>query len=109
MKKYLFIITVGLLFARMDLFAQNVVIQQNTSKESLSTQPSNEYYINGISTREDIGGVEIEWGIYNWRNNQRYYKPTFINYRDFAVRVIFKIGDKTGTIVLQGYEKKRAI
>jgi len=74
-----------------------------------SSEKSNEYFINGISTREDIGGVEVStvWGA------PGFARLEFENYNNFVVTVIFEItqtnGRKiTGTIVLKAYEKKKS-
>lgn len=69
-----------------------------------------EYFISGISTREDIGGVEISRTVYGSSN---YYYLVFENYNNFIVTIIFEYtpsgtGEKhTGTIVLRANEKKQ--
>jgi len=69
-------------------------------------QPNDtEYKINGISTKEDIGGVEATYAHPNL---------TFENYNDFPVTVLFEVvttarnnpSQYMGTIVLRANEKK---
>ncbi|MCL2209756.1 MAG: hypothetical protein FWB89_06330 [Treponema sp.] len=75
------------------------------------------YRINGISTAEDIGGVEVSRGTMTGRSNfsQRYYfNLAFENFNSFPVTVIFEIttwqGNKqTGTIVLRPNEKRETL
>jgi hypothetical protein len=67
-----------------------------------------EYFIAGISTREDIGGVEV-----SSQYSNSYYRLIFENYNNFPVSVIFEFSDnvqnrQTGTIVLRAGEKKEA-
>ena len=64
--------------------AQNVIIN---SEDYTQTVDDNQYYINGISTREDIGGVEIGRGEYVPNNN---YRIKLTNYNDFTVTVLFE-------------------
>jgi hypothetical protein len=65
--------------------------------------PDNAYRINGISTAEDIGGVEATGFIDGIR---------FVNYNNFTVTVIYEAevsggrGKRTGTTVLQKGETK---
>ena len=89
--------------------AQNVVIQQNSSAAQSQVQHNNEYYINGISTSKDIGGVDVEF-IYTYSGSEYYLK--FTNYNSSAVTVLFEVKDSdgkktTGTIILKGYETKQ--
>jgi hypothetical protein len=68
------------------------------------------YRINGISTEEDIGGVEVSRGRYH--DNNRYYL-SFANYNNFSVSVIYEVETSdirklTGTLVLRPYEKKES-
>ena len=61
------------------------------------------YRINGISTAEDIGGVEISYRGIGSRNFL-----IFENFNDFPVSVIFEVkrpnGSQTGTVVLRPNE-----
>lgn len=88
--------------------AQQTVILQN---QQISSNPiqSEAYYINGIPSSQDIGGVEVSRS--NW--NSTASKIRFENYNNFPVSVIFEVTTggnenikQTGTIVLQGNEKK---
>jgi len=73
------------------------------------TKNNSEYRISGISTTEDVGGVEIfrsDCDEGNW------CKLEFENYNNFSVSVIFEYATmrgniKTGTIVLKANEKKK--
>jgi len=80
----------------------NVIISggQNPEEDYL-------YRINGISTTEDIGGVEVT----SVSSTDPYRRLVFHNFNTFNVTVIFEVeGDdgrkKTGTIVLRPYERK---
>lgn len=89
--------------------AQNVVIQTNNtdSKSSTTQTTGNEYFINGISTAQDIGGVDAEFIIDKQAamvNNLHPNKIKFTNYHEFTVTVLYEIyewGEKTyGTITI---------
>lgn len=94
--------------------AQNVVIQTNNadSKSSTTQTTGNEYYINGISTAQDIGGVDAEIINTGKRdyNDYFYHKIKFTNYHEFTVTVLFEIGkDKEpGTITIPAKTAKTA-
>lgn len=45
-------------------FSQSAVVIQTTENKSESNDGT--YWINGISSKEDIGGVEVEKVTYNW-------------------------------------------
>ena len=64
--------------------AQNVIIN---SEDYTQTVDDNQYYINGISTREDIGGVEIGRGK---DCGNGFYLVKLTNYNDFTVTVLFE-------------------
>ena len=92
--------------------AQNVVIQSNTTTPQSSVN-DNQYYINGISTREDIGGVDVKFEHYRSRADDGFseYGLTFTNYHNFTVRVVFELprgynGKTYGSIVLKANETK---
>lgn len=106
MKKslYIFLTLVGL---SVSANAQNVVIQQNSVTPAEQASDPNLFYINGIPSTLDIGGVDVEimWD----RNRDGYgvYANTikFKNFRDFPVSVLYSITigsgkPRTGTIVL---------
>lgn len=106
MKKYVILMALFIGISN-SVSAQNVVIQSNTAPTQQSVD-SNQYYINGISTREDIGGVQIERGefVYTW-----HYKVKLTNYNNFPVSVIYQFehGNKqveTRTMVLGAYSDK---
>ena len=102
-------------------FAQNnIIVQQNNSSSSVTSNDSGEYFINGISTKQDIGGVDVQFIAY--RNG--YYGENqlkFTNYNNFTVSVIFEVmvdlyptgtldewKKTTGTITLKANEVKIA-
>ena len=85
--------------------------QNNDVNINITTGTNSEedylYRINGISTTEDIGGVEISH--VNESN-----RLLFQNYNTFTVTVIFEVETndgrkRTGTIVLRSYEKKESL
>ena len=95
--------------------AQNIIIQQNNNSSSQSTiRNSNEYFINGISTSQDIGGVDVEF----IDDPENYYANKYLrftNYHNFPVTVIFEVEDYqrggsykkvTGRITLRANETK---
>lgn len=93
--------------------AQNVVIQTNDtdSKSSTTQTTGNEYFINGISTAQDIGGVDAE--LINTGNSyygDYYHKIKFTNYHEFTVTVLFEIGryKVPGTITIPAKTAKTA-
>jgi len=89
----------------------NIIINQGGGEYPHQIVPSGEIFINGVSSKEDVGGVEIGLGKYRgWGNNDLYFK----NYNNFAVNVLYIVhvpeGDKyvpkTGSIVLKALETK---
>ena len=72
-------------------FAQNnIILQQNNSSSSVTSNDSGEYFINGISTKQDIGGVDVQFIAYRngfYGENQL----KFTNYNNFTVSVIFEV------------------
>lgn len=71
------------------------------------------FIINGVSSIEDIGGVECN--ALKPQNSSTFQRVQFINYNDFNVSVLYKleildsygtISYKTGTIVLSNGESK---
>lgn len=113
MKKLLILV----LFAMMagNLKAQNNLIIQNDGNNHQPATQDNAYYINGISTRNDVGGVEIAPGSHTgYRRNHACFKLKFTNYNHFPVSVIFEledaeVGTTTGTIVLNAGESKESL
>ena len=107
MKRFLLTLALVCGFATI-VSAQNVVIQQNTSSpQSSQTTTGHEYYINGISTAEDIGGVDVEFKEKSSYGNYTDYYLQFTNYHDFTVRVLFELsGRMYGSITLQANETK---
>lgn len=81
--------------------AQNITITQNGA--SSVKEDDNQYYINGISTREDIGGVDV--GPYYAGSGD--YRLIFTNYNGFAVNVLYEANGNCGHIVLQPNEKDK--
>lgn len=114
MKKIIILIV---LFVGISNFAsaQNVVIQSNNSTSSQSSVNDKQYYINGISTREDIGGVDVEFteGNCSGRVGYSYYRLTFTNYHSSPVTVMYELngyeGKTYGYINLKANETKNSI
>ena len=110
MKKFLLVLVAVIGFG-MSAFAQNVVIQTNETK-SENTDGSKYYWINGISSKEDIGGVDVETTrvcpYYCYAN------VTLTNYNNFNVTVYYEIknanGDtQSGSKVLKPNESKKVL
>ncbi|MDE5799795.1 MAG: hypothetical protein K2H74_02080 [Paramuribaculum sp.] len=109
MKKFLilFLTIVGFTISAN---AQNVVIQQNgsTSSSEQTTDP-NIFYINGIPSTADIGGVEaVAWYP---KSNYDYVSLKLKNYRAETVTVLYYIetskgAERNGSIVLAPQETK---
>lgn len=112
MKKYIFLF-IAVCFTTT-LSAQNVVIQTNNTDSQSSTAQTtgNEYYINGISTAQDIGGVDVafikdhngEWIGSSEKPNYVDYFLSFTNYHEFTVTILFEVTERekktTGTITV---------
>jgi len=114
MKKLLLVVAV-LMGISINANAQNIIVQQNNNSSSISTVRSDkEYFIDGISTREDIGGVEVVFV----DDPEAYYANKYLkftNYHNFPVTVIFEVEDYqrggsykkvTGRIILRANETK---
>lgn len=95
------------------LMLSNTFLFSQSQMWIISNQSINVYFINGVSSKEDIGGVECN--ALNPKNNSEYQKLKFTNYNDFNVSVLYKveileaggrIAYKTGTIVLERGETK---
>ena len=56
------IFSILLIFMTVFLKAQNNVVFQTANSNPSTATTADNYYINGISTREDVGGVEISRG-----------------------------------------------
>lgn len=110
-----FLLLIGIVLFPMAASSQNIIIQQNNNSSSQSvSHDGNEYYINGISTREDIGGVDVEFV----DDPENYYANKYLkftNYHNFPVSVIFEVEDYqrggyyekvTGRITLRANETK---
>lgn len=106
MKKFLILFLAIVGFA-ITANAQNVVIQQNgtTTSNTQSADP-NIFYINGIPSTADIGGVEAQVE----DKNQRTYL-LLTNYRNEAVTVLYYIetqrgSERNGSVVLTPMQTK---
>lgn len=107
MKKNRLILSGLLLASAVLLQAQTTAISVNNT--NLPEQKDRQYYINGISTQEDIGGVEVSRESVS--SYSSYYNLIFENYNDFSVSVMYQVtdcddGDVTGTIILKAGETK---
>ena len=112
MKKYIFLF-IAVCFTTT-LSAQNVVIQTNNTDSQSSTAQTtgNEYYINGISTAQDIGGVDVafikdqngDWTGSPEKPDYHDYFLSFTNYHEFTVTILFEVTEgsrkTTGTITV---------
>lgn len=106
MKRTILLTTLLVLFLSAKSQVNVINVDPNPQKES------NEYFINGISTREDIGGVEV-----STENGESYIYHTdhlvcFENYRDFPVTVIYELFSgstlkASGSCVLKAGERKQ--
>lgn len=88
----------------------NVVFQSTGGNTNTSAIDNGQYYINGISTREDIGGVQMSRGTNRDWNT---YHLKFTNYNNFMVPVIYEFEDEkrdqeTDNIVLMADETKES-
>lgn len=113
--KKIFYLVLFLCFTNV-VCAQNIIIQQNNNSGSNTTSNhDNGYYINGISTSQDIGGVDVEFV----DDPENYYANKYLkftNYHNFPVTVIFEVEDYqrggsyekvTGRITLRANETKQ--
>lgn len=85
---------------------QNVIVQTQTNNGVSQTRDEG-FSINGISSREDIGGVEVTTRYCQQGN----YYLVFENYNNVDVTVLYQVNDAskgnvTGTAVLKAGEKK---
>lgn len=109
MKQLLFIIAALTVFGFNAYAQQTVVIQNSQTKQAYN---SNDFTINGISSRQDIGGVEAS--VYCKLSSR--YSGTEIhdcfveikNYNSFSVTVLYMVGrNRTiGSMVLKPNESK---
>lgn len=90
--------------------AQTVVVQNNNGEKVTRTTTGNGFYINGISSSQDIGGVGTE--VIKKDVLDRYVK--FKNYNSSPVTVLYEVTyrngnertKKTGSIVLKASDEK---
>ncbi|MCR6507396.1 OmpH family outer membrane protein [Bacteroides sp. KH569_7] len=111
--KSVFLMTLVTCLSPSVLSAQNnLIVQQNVGNQQQVKEEQGGYYINGISTKEDIGGVEVSRGIrVSNISLSGDYRIKFRNYNNIPVSVIYEFevcnGTKlTGTIVLDAGEEK---
>ena len=108
---FVFFVCIGL-----NCFGQSTEVDLNVKVPSNTPAVDNAYRINGVSTAEDIGGVEVSIGRRTAQGAYGSdYKLVFENYNNFTVTVIFEVEiletgnikeKRTGTIVLRANEKK---
>ncbi|MBR3831399.1 MAG: hypothetical protein IKJ52_09155 [Muribaculaceae bacterium] len=85
MKKIIFA-SLFLLFLGINSQAQNnIIVQQSNSATTETTTDENAYYLNGISSKEDVGGVEYTFD-YSGVSQKTYLKLT--NYHNCTVTVL---------------------
>ena len=108
--KKLFVFILSIVSIITTTKAQTIVVQNNdTSKEQ--TQDKNIFYINGIPSTQDIGGIDTKTGGgYNWNGGNHPSYAIFKNYNSVTVTVLYQIttgkGTTTGSIVLKPNEEK---
>lgn len=108
--KTLFVLLFALTGFIANANAQTVVVQNNKTA-SEQVQDPNIFYINGIPSTQDIGGVENEAVDLFFRDGSGYH-VYFTNYNSSTVTVLYQItfGDKEltriGSVVLKAKEKK---
>ncbi len=81
-----------LFFSLLSVFciAQNTVVIQSSNGSSSSSQ-DNSYYIQGISSRENIGGVDVSFLTSGDPYGNPYLRRVvFKNYRDYPVTVLYE-------------------
>ncbi len=108
--KKIFILVVLFMGVSNFASAQNVVIQSNTTTPQ-SVVNDNQYYINGVSILDDIGGVDVQFEHVYGKANCSYYNLEFTNYHNFTVRVVYELpggydGKTFGSITLRANETK---
>lgn len=112
MKKVL--VVAAMLFAGMFTYCYGQNVNVNINNEDYSTS-NGEFKINGISSSEDIGGVDLEFQ--NEKSDPCYvgYKTISVltNYNAFPVTVLFKVSgpydssNKTLNVVIGANGTKR--
>lgn len=89
--------------------AQQTVVIQNSEEAKKTVGTDGSFYINGISSKEDIGGVEATvWTDLvdsdNWNMTKHYdCYVSLKNYHKFPVTVLYQAGPSkaTGSVVLE--------
>ena len=86
--------------------AQTVVVQNNQGGATEQMQDPNIFYINGIPSTQDIGGVEA---LPKYYSSQAY--AVFTNYHSLPVTVLYRViysgqYQKIGSLVLNSKETK---
>ena len=93
----------------MSTEAQTVVVQKNETTTN-QTQDPNIFYINGIPSTQDIGGVDTKAHDGSLDGPVKICNVTFKNYNSATVTVLYSIttsrGTRTGSIVLKPNEEK---
>ena len=99
--------------------AQTVVVQNNQGGETEQMQDPNIFYINGIPSTQDIGGVEtiIERVFDHYDCPYNFYDNfvVFTNYHSYTVTVLYQVivgskgTKKIGSIVLKAEESKKIL
>lgn len=96
--KCLNIVCLLIMFFTTTLTAQNIIVSQQDNTQSQSA--NNEYFIDGISTRLDIGGVDVEFVDHPNYLTSKYLK--FTNFRNFPVTVIFEVKEGSNSRKVSG-------
>lgn len=85
MKKIIFA-SLFLLFLGINSQAQNnIIVQQSNSATTETSTDENAYYLNGISSKEDVGGVEYSF----YETSDHKIKLSLTNYHNCTVTVLF--------------------
>jgi len=105
--KKIFLVLFVIIGCTITVNAQQTVVLQNQQTSTEQTTDPNIFYINGIPSTQDIGGVEALYEVVDYRS-YLFLK----NYNSSMVTVLYQYEDTyndifTGSVVLQSNESKR--
>lgn len=107
MKKVFMVVV--MLFVGMFTYCNAQDVKVNINNHDASSNTS-EFKINGISSSEDIGGVDVQ---FIDKNNHQQVSVVLTNYNSFAVTVLFKVTgcgfifEKTMNVVIEARGTKQ--
>jgi len=103
--KKIFLVLFAIIGCTVTVNAQQTVVLQNQQSSTEQTINPNIFYINGIPSTQDIGGVEALPAESNYKNCL-----LLKNYNSFRVTVLYQYtnaaGIYTGSVVLRPAESK---